>query len=78
MKSFTYEGMTFTPLRDLEGEEKDFNKISSRSIDMKLTPPKWSYGEFYKAAKENEAYVDLFEVNGKTVIPAGHCIFEYI
>lgn len=78
IKSFTYEGLTFKPMKTLRGKDSDFFEISKRINNIGITPNNWSYNEFYRVAKENGAgKIDLFEVNGITVIPASRILFEY-
>jgi len=77
MGSFNYEGLTFKPLKNLKGEASKFENISDRISNIGITPKNWNYKEFYKIAKENNAEVDLFEVNSITVIPTTNCLFKY-
>jgi hypothetical protein len=76
-KCFVYCGLTFRPLGNLNKKESDFFAISKRIKDVKITPKNWDYEKFYKAAKTNNSYVDLFEVNGITVIPTRERLFQY-
>ncbi|QDX94721.1 hypothetical protein EEL30_22020 [Brevibacillus laterosporus] len=78
MKNFTFEGLQFKPLNTLKGKQGEFFAISKRISDKGLTPEDWNYDEFYQVAKENGAgEIDLFEMNGKVVIPAENYLFEY-
>ncbi len=76
--SFVYEGLIFIPIRQLNKNESDFFEVSKRINDIKITPKNWDYDKFYKVAKEHGAgHIDLFEVNGITVIPSARVLFEY-
>ncbi|WP_047154493.1 hypothetical protein [Aneurinibacillus tyrosinisolvens] len=78
MDAFTYEGMVFKPLRKLVGKESDFSSISNRLNNIGLTPANWNYERFYQIAKAAQADdYDLFEINGKVVIPSLNYLFEY-
>ena len=78
MSEFEYGGLKFRPLRNFKGEESNFENVSKRLKNIGITPKSWNYYEFYKIAKENNANVDLFEVNGITVIPTNNYLFKYI
>jgi len=74
--SFVYEGLIFIPIRQLN--KSDLFEISKRINDIKITPKNWDYDKFYEVAKEHGAgHIDLFEVNGITVIPTARVLFEY-
>jgi hypothetical protein len=78
IKSFVYNGLTFKPLKTLKGKASEFFEISKHLNNIGLTPTGWNYNGFYKIARENNSdNFDLFEVNGKTVIPATNYLFEY-
>jgi hypothetical protein len=75
---FVYKGMSFHPIKTLKGKQSDFFFISKRIADIKITPSGWNYQEFYAIAEKNGAgNIDLFETNGKVVIPAMNYLFEY-
>lgn len=67
---FTYHEVSFTPLRNLSAIETGFENIERRTKGFTaffiLTG--YNYDEFYAAARNNEAFVDLYTVNCNTII----------
>lgn len=77
-EDFAYGGMIFTPLKQLNREDTDYNLKSKRITDTGMTPPDWNLGDFYARAKQvNAGHIDLFRVNGKTVIPSVKTLYVY-
>ncbi len=79
MKSFTYLGLEFTPIRTLKGKAASYDNISRRISGNELnTPYSWNYNEFYELAKKHGAgKVDIFKVNDKDRIPGTNYLFYY-
>ncbi|WP_456363529.1 hypothetical protein [Priestia aryabhattai] len=78
LNTFEYEGLVFEPYKTFTKREDDFNLISKRLSNTKLTPSGWNYNKFYEASEVvNGREYDLFKVNGKIVIPAENFLFEY-
>ena len=70
MNTFTYLGHTIKPLRNLTAVESGLQNIERRTNGY-LNPvviEGYNYNDFYAAARENNAVVDLFIIDGKEIV----------
>lgn len=78
--TFKYKGLSFVPFKKLKTHEADFHVVSKKLRDIKITPSGWNWNKFYEAAKKanpDNAQIDLFICNGRTVIPCENTLFGY-
>lgn len=72
--AFEYCGLEFQPYGKIRSGM--FNKVTALVEDTGIIPKgKWSFKEFWNAAKQGNASGDVFLHKGKYYIPAGACLF---
>lgn len=83
-KNFKFLGKTFKPIRQFVRNEGNIFIITPYLVGLgnnkKFTNydgGKWNWQKFYDAAKKNGAgQIDIFEMEGKNVVPCENELFE--
>ncbi len=84
-KSFKYKNLKFFPLRKFEVHETfvyvskklDFIGIHNNPSIDKGVVRNWDYDDFYKAAGQSCAEIDVFLFEGKQVVPCKGQLYGY-
>ena len=75
-EEFQYLGRTFKPIRRML--TKELNNLS-RHAGNKIDVPGYSHRDFYIAVhKVNAGKYDIFELDGREVIPMGGWLSEWV
>ena len=73
MKSFTYLGLTFEPVRNTTPKESE--NLSAYIAPYAESPGNFNYDDFYKAA--GASCVDIYRLNGDLVMPCGATLMKF-
>ena len=73
MKSFTYLGLTFEPVRNTTPKESE--NLSAYIAPYAESPGNFNYDDFYKAA--GASCVDIYRLNGDLVMPCDATLMKF-